>query len=278
MPELPEVETVRRVLSRVLLGKKIVSAEFPADTIVQSKLPEGSLLSASLGATVTNVGRKGKYWWLELDRKPWVFGHLGMAGWIREIGQDSIRLREHGNAPFDDENGRPRFLKMMLEAEDGGRVVMTDGRRLARLWLAADSASGLPKLGPDMLHEPWSAEDLAKRLAGRSAPVKALLLDQTLFCGVGNWIADEVLYQAGISPRRPAGELSLEELGRLMASLSVILSLAVEVGADSGKYPNTWLFNSRWGGAKGQETLDGEAIIRETVGGRTTAWVPTRQV
>jgi len=278
MPELPEVETVRRILSRVLDGQRIVAAEFPADSIVQKKLPEGTILAACLGARVERVGRHGKFWWIELDRKPWLFGHLGMAGWIPELGQGSIRLREHGQAPFDDENGRPRFLKMLLESESGGRVAMTDGRRLARLWLGDDPKTALPKLGPDMMLSPWTASELAKKLAGRSAPIKALLLDQTLFCGVGNWIADEVLYQAGIAPNRAAGELNIAELKRLIDALAVILNHAVEVGADSDQYPPSWLFNARWGGAKGQDTIDGAAIRRETIGGRTTAWVPDRQV
>jgi formamidopyrimidine-DNA glycosylase len=130
VPELPEVETVRRTLSNALKGKRIVSAEFPVDDIVHSKLKPEAMEQAVLGAKVLDVGRKGKYWWLELDRRPWLFGHLGMAGWVRDLDKDSIRLREHGNAPWEDENGRPRFLKMLLEAEDGKRVAMTDGRRL----------------------------------------------------------------------------------------------------------------------------------------------------
>lgn len=277
MPELPEVETVRRVLSQVLEGRQIIAAEFPPDSIVQANLPDGSLLDACVGARVERVGRRGKFWWLELDRKPWLFGHLGMAGWIRELGCDSIRLREHGNAPFEDETGRPRFLKMLLEAETGRRVAMTDGRRLSRLWLGDGPSEALPKLGPDMLLEPWSVDELGRRLQGRSAPIKALLLDQTLFCGVGNWIADEVLYQAGIAPQRPAGELSATELDRLLVSLADVLKRAVDVGANSDGYPKSWLFHYRWGGAKGQETVEGAAIQRQTVGGRTTAWVPTRQ-
>jgi formamidopyrimidine-DNA glycosylase len=277
MPELPEVETVRRILSRVLEGQKIVAAEFPPDTIVQSKLPEGSLLAACDGARVERVGRHGKFWWIELDRKPWVFGHLGMAGWIRELGEDSIRLREHGQAPFDDEAGRPRFLKMLLQSENGRRVAMTDGRRLARLWLGDDSKIALPKLGPDMYLEPWTTEELAKRMKGRSAPIKALLLDQTLFCGVGNWIADEVLYQARIAPQRQAGQIGEQELDSLISSLSQILKHAVDVGANSDNYPKSWLFHYRWGGAKGHDLVDGAEIQRDTVGGRTTAWVPALQ-
>ena len=277
MPELPEVETVRRLLSRVLEGQRITFAEFPTDSIVQSKLPEGALLSAVQGAKVNRVGRHGKFWWIELDRKPWLFGHLGMAGWVRELGQDSIRLREHGQAPFEDETGRPRFLKMLLQAEDGRQVAMTDGRRLSRLWLGDSPESALPKLGPDMHLSPWDSTALATKLKGRSAPIKALLLDQTLFCGVGNWIADEVLYQAEIAPQRQAGQLTSEELDRLILQLGKILTQAVEVGANSENFPPNWLFHVRWGGAKGEDVIDGRQIQRDTVGGRTTAWVPSVQ-
>jgi formamidopyrimidine-DNA glycosylase len=277
MPELPEVETVRRTVERALGGQRIIAAEFPPDSIVHSKLPSEALTQAVLGARVERVGRQGKFWWLELDRKPWLFAHLGMAGWVRELGEPSIRLREHGQAPLEDAEGRPRFLKMLLTGENGRRIAMTDGRRLARIWLGDSPSEALPKLGPDMLLSPWDVSALALKLEGRSAPIKALLLDQTLFCGVGNWIADEALYQAGIDPRRAAGELSEAELASLVSALEGILKLAVEVGANSERYPAGWLFMHRWGGSKGVELIEGAAIVREQVGGRTTAWVPSRQ-
>ncbi len=279
MPELPEVETVCRVLRRVLQGKKIKSVEVADDSLVLVKAPKEAFEKALLGRTVTGIGRKGKYWWIELDEPPVVFGHLGMAGWVREIGAGSIRLREHGNAPFDDENGRPRFLKLLIEAEDGGKVVMTDGRRLARLWLSesADSDSKIRQLGRDMYSDPWTPDDLAKVLAKRKAPIKALLLDQKYFAGVGNWIADEVLYQARISPKRLGSELSRTEVEALIVAIKDVLALAVEAGADSDKYPDSWLFQHRWGGSKGSDQIMGQAIVREDVGGRTTAWVPSVQ-
>lgn len=279
MPELPEVETARRTLSAVLKGKRIKRAEFPPDTIVQSKLPPDALRQAAEGATVVDVHRKGKYWWIEFDRKPWLFGHLGMAGWIREIGKDSIRLREHGNAPFEDAEGNVRFLKMRLTTEDGRSVVMSDGRRLARLWLAESPqhSKNVVALGPDVLAEPWSVKDLHKILVKRQAPIKALLLDQSLFCGVGNWIADEVLYQSGIRPDRAASTLSEKEIGLMLKVLGEIVLLAVDAGADSAKYPPAWLFHHRWGGAKGKDEIEGHPIRREQIGGRTTAWVPDKQ-
>ncbi|HLK15279.1 MAG TPA: DNA-formamidopyrimidine glycosylase family protein [Fimbriimonadaceae bacterium] len=279
MPELPEVETVRRTLAAALKGKIVRRAEFPEDSIVQSKLPPTALVQAVEGARVLDVHRKGKYWWIELDRKPWLFGHLGMAGWIREIGRESIRLREHGKAPWEDAEGNVRFLKMRLVADDGREVVMTDGRRLARLWLAEGphASKNVAALGHDVLDHPWTVDELHAVLSKRQAPIKALLLDQSLFAGVGNWIADEALFQAGIRPSRAASTLTRKEIGRMLEVLAEIVGCAVECGADSSKYPASWLFMHRWGGKKGVDELDGHPIRREPIGGRTTAWVPDLQ-
>lgn len=283
MPELPEVETVRRVVERALLGQRIVRAEVVPDEIVLKGVPETEVQAALVGRTVHGVGRHGKYWWIELDQKPWVFAHLGMAGWVRDVSPKppehrvETRLREHGSAPLDDPTGRPRFLKLLLEAENGNRIAMTDGRRLARIWLAGSANEGVNGLGPDMRDNPWTPAELADRLKGRTAPIKSLLLDQKLFAGVGNWIADEVLFQAGIAPASEAGRLKAKHLEALLASLRDILERAVEVDADSDRYPDDWLFNHRWGGDKGVATIQGQAIVREPIGGRTTAWVPGRQ-
>jgi formamidopyrimidine-DNA glycosylase len=104
-----------------------------------------------------------------------------------------------------------------------------------------------------------------------------VLLDQSLFAGVGNWIADEVLYQAGLDPRRPASSLSPRDVGRLRGRLRAIVHRAVSVDADSSRFPRTWLFHRRWGRKQGARTARGEPIVHLTVGGRTTAWVPSRQ-
>ena len=162
MPELPEVETVRRTLERVLKGRHVVAAEVVPDEIVLKGRPAQEIQDLLLGARVEAIGRKGKYWWLELDRKPWVFGHLGMAGWVRELGAESIRLREHGNAPFEDETGRPRFLKLLLESDLGKKIAFTDGRRLARLWVAesAQDDSAVSALGPDCFTDLPAAPEL----------------------------------------------------------------------------------------------------------------------
>jgi len=279
MPELPEVETVRRTLERVLKGQRIVRAEVMPDEIMMFGVEPEVIQQAIEGRKVVAVGRHGKYWWLELDEKPWLYGHLGMSGWVRELGAPTIRLREHGKKPMEDEEGRPRFLKLLLEAEDGRRVAFTDGRRLGRLWLSSDPSKDkrMEKLGPDVLDELPSEKQLKAILAKRKAPIKALLLDQKLFAGVGNWIADEALYQARVSPKRLGNELSSAQVRALRKALEEVVGTAVELGADKEKFPESWLFHVRWGGAKGHEMIEGKPIVRETVGGRTTAWVPKIQ-
>ncbi|MBL8065907.1 MAG: Fpg/Nei family DNA glycosylase [Chthonomonadaceae bacterium] len=282
MPELPEVETVCRVMRGVLVGPTLAEAEVAADDIVFKGLHPDALKETLIGAKVDRVGRQGKYWWWELDRGILVFGHLGMAGWVRDVTPErkdvcQTRLREHGKLDWDDSEGRPRFLKLMVTTTLGGRIALTDGRRLARVWLASTVEEGVAHLGPDVLDSPRNPADLHKLLSGRTAPIKALLLDQKMFAGVGNWIADEVLFQAQIKPTRQAGQLTLPEIDRLLARLRGILEVAIEVEANSSLYPDDWLFNRRWGGNKGLTDFNGHPIVRETVGGRTTAWVPDLQ-
>lgn len=275
MPELAEVETVRRIMERALAGRRIRTAEVPVDEIVTKKTPNTLIEETLIGAKVESLGRKGKLWWIGLHSGKTVFGHLGMAGWIRELGEPTIRLKEHGEAPLDDENGRPRFLKMLLETDEGRRIALTDGRRLARLWLGEkpEDDKFFQSLGPDM----WTARPPAKELHAvlkkRKAAIKALMLDQKLFAGVGNWLADEALFQARIRPSRPGEKLSLNDVQTLLDRLGEILDHAVEVGADEHQFPDDWLFKARWGGHRGSDTHLGYTIQREEIGGRTTAWI-----
>ncbi len=279
MPELPEVESVRRLMRRVMQGKRIARAEVAPDEIVLSGVAPEAVQAAVEGRTVTDVGRKGKFWWIELDERPWLFGHLGMSGWVRQLGTESMRLHSHGDAPLDDAEGRPRFLKLLLETEDGGRIAFTDGRRLGRLWLgpSPEEDPQVRRLGFDAHEELPAPEDLHPRLIRRKSPIKAVLLDQALFAGVGNYLADEALYHARLAPKRLASSLTPEETGQLHRALRQVLDHAVGVDADYQQFPDTWLFHHRWGGNRGATHLEGREIVRETVGGRTTAWVPEVQ-
>lgn len=280
MPELPEVESVCRLMRKVLEGKRIDKVEVVPDEIVFSGFPVEAVVEALQGRTVKEVGRKGKFFWLRLDGDgPTVFAHLGMSGWIREVGTEGKRLHSHGKAPLVDENGRPRFLKLMLQTKDGEGVAFTDSRRFGRVWLgeSPETDKAVKRLGPDAFEELPSAAELEKRLGKRKAPIKAVLLDQGAFAGIGNWIADEVLYQAKIAPKRLASSLDKKEVGALHKAIRDVLALAVKVDADYREFPESWLFHHRWGGGKGADLIEGKEIVRETVGGRTSAWVPDRQ-
>jgi formamidopyrimidine-DNA glycosylase len=278
MPELPEVETVRALLDRLLVGKKLTEIETLPDSIVYESASHDEVRETILGKTPTSTGRKGKLFWMNFPDAPTLMMHLGMSGWVVDVNAErEKRLVSHGKAPLEDPEGRPRFLKLMWKTSDSA-AAFTDGRRLARIWLGdPDTDKRVLGMGPDVYLQPPTQADLANRLNKRTAPIKALLLDQKLFCGIGNWVADEVLYASGIAPQRAAGSLSFEELKRLSEAIEFVVNLAVKQEADESRYPEDWLFHVRWGGGKGSELHLGEELRRDQVGGRTTAWVPARQ-
>lgn len=279
MPELAEVETVCRVMRDVLVGKRITHVEVVPDTLV-FQASRHNIEDALVKRTVRAIGRRGKTFWIDLAGPgPTVYGHLGMSGWIREVGRTGTRLQSHGNAPLDDEHGRPRFLKLLLEVRGGRGIAFTDPRRLGRIWLGADPAHDkrIQRLGPDAFDDLPSTRELASLFARRKIPIKALLLDQSALAGLGNWLVDEVLYQARIAPQRLAPSLTPKEVAALRRAIRSVVGHAVKVGADSDRFPSSWLFKHRWGGGRGSQQIAGHAIRRDEVGGRTTAWVPARQ-
>lgn len=280
MPELAEVETVCRNMRHALQGKRITQVEVVRDPVVFAGHSPKAIEKALLGRTVRAVGRRGKFFWLTLDGEgPTVFAHLGMSGWVRELGLDGTRLHGHGDAPFDDEQGRPRFLKLGVRTRSGSGIVLTDPRRLGRVWLGSspERDARVKRLGRDAFDDLPSAAELRAAFGRRKIPIKAVLLDQGLLAGIGNWIADEVLYQSRLAPHRAAASLSDAEVLALRRAIRSVLKHAVEVGADHERFPKSWLFAHRWGGRRGAQQIAGQAIVRETIGGRTTAWVPTRQ-
>lgn len=264
MPELPEVETGRRLADRYLVGRKITGVYAPADTIVFDGTSARRWARVVEGRTVQKTRRKGKYIWFELDRRPWPLFHFGMTGSF---------------VCYESAKDLPRFCKVELTTSEGTRLAMINKRRLGRIRLLKDPENEPPvaSLGLDPYLDVISTREIQEKLAVRKAPIKAVLLDQKVFAGVGNWIADEVLYQAGIHPARQAHTLSPGELGRLHKKLKHIIHKAVDVSADSDRFPRSWLFHHRWGKNTEALTARGEPISFDTIAGRTTAWVPSRQ-
>jgi formamidopyrimidine-DNA glycosylase len=278
MPELPEVEVGRLIARRVAVGRVIAAVRCAADPIVFDGVPPLRWRRALVGRRVRAVRRHGKYLWFELDRRPWPLVHFGMTGGFHTPQGRGVKLISSGDR---DPDGAwpPRFTRLHLTFDDGGQIVYADARRLGRLRLRHDPRREPPisLLGFDAHHEIPLRERFCELLRARTAPLKAVLLDQTFAAGVGNWIADEVLYQARLDPRRRAHTLSGAEAARLRARLRAVMDLSVRVRSDSERYPRSWLFHYRWGKHAGAVTGRGEAIRYVTLGGRTTAWVPAVQ-
>jgi formamidopyrimidine-DNA glycosylase len=264
VPELPEVESARRRAEQAFRGRLIVEVRAVEDPIVYEGVSPRRFAAALRGRRVEAVRRRGKHLWMELDRRPWPLFHFGMTG--------SFAIYRH-------EHERPRFWKFEIRAEDGTRLAMPDARRFGRIRLQREPERELPlrALGFDPLDGPPSLGELTAILGRRQAPIKTVLLDQTVLAGVGNWLADETLFQARIRPHRPARLLSPPEVRRLRDRLLAIVRRAVAVDADSDLFPRAWLFHRRWGRKTGARTARGERIVHHTIGGRTTAWAPSRQ-
>ena len=229
------------------------------------------------GRRVLAACRWGKQLWFDLDAPPHPLFHFGMTGGFRVPGDTPLKLAT-GPAHRPDE-WPPRFWKVRFIFEGRRELVMTDARRLGRLLLRGAPREEPPvsRLGFDPLLALPSPRRFAELLAARSVAVKSLLLDQGFAAGVGNWIADEVLYQARIDPRRRARDLDDGEARRLRAVLRRVVEKAVSVDAESSRYPRGWLFHRRWGRRAGSKTARGEVIEHIEIGGRTTAWAPAVQ-
>lgn len=236
-----------------------------------------AFVAALQGRTIRSAERKGKHLWLVLDTAPHVTFHLGMTGFFAVRGVDGVKYKR---LDTDATEWPPNFSKVQLQLADGTQVAFSDARRLARVRLSDDPRGEPPisELGFDPLQDDIPEEVFFERLRARDVPVKVALMDQSFTAGVGNWIADEVLYQARMHPGARSGALSREQTDALLRELRGVVRLAVDAGADSDKFPRTWLFHYRWSKrSAGVKDGHGHAIQFVTIGGRTTAFVPALQ-
>merc|ERR1712241_1584249 len=279
MPELPEVEHARLLLSRHVLGKPIKAVTALDDTKPgdgkRDKGVDKALKEALVGKQGRQVHRKGKYLTLELDQSSWVVAHFGMTGSFVVKG-----VKPGTYKSFDvDEAWPPRFWKVVLTLQGGKEDAFVDARRFARFtYWGKDPNVEKPlcDLGPDAYLEPPSLRGLHDQLSARRRPIKAMLLDQSFLSGIGNWVGDEILYQARIHPEQSSDSFSLDLAESLLGAMKDVLGTAVAAEADSSKFPSSWIFHSRWTGKKASK-VEGKAVKFITVGSRTTAFCPTLQ-
>ncbi|KAK7261948.1 hypothetical protein RIF29_28272 [Crotalaria pallida] len=276
MPELPEVEAARKAVEDNCIGKKILKCLVADDSKVIDGVSRSDFEASVTGKTIVAARRKGKNMWLHLDSPPFPSFQFGMAGAVYIKG---VAVTEYKRSAVNDKDEWPsKYSKFFIELDDGLELSFTDKRRFAKVRLLKDPTSVPPisELGPDALSEPMTLEEFTKSLHKKKTEIKALLLDQSFISGIGNWIADEVLYQARIHPRQVASSLSEENCSALYKCIKEVIEKAVEVGADSSQFPTSWIFHSREK-KPGKAFVDGKAIDFISAGGRTTAYVPELQ-
>lgn len=224
MPELPEVETVRRGLIPKLVGRRIVRL-YQRRRDLRVPLPTRFAQKVE-GRTVRAIDRRAKYLLIRLDDGQTLVAHLGMSG--RMTLHDARSAAEH---PFE------RHDHVILETDKGWQVRFNDARRFGLMVLVADEAVARHKLfkglGPEPLDESFDGATLAARLEGRRTPIKAALLDQKTLVGVGNIYACEALFLSGISPRRSAHTVKGERADRLVAAIKQVLLRSIDDGGST---------------------------------------------
>jgi formamidopyrimidine-DNA glycosylase len=267
MPELPEVETTVRGLERILKGRRIARIEARRPDLRRA-LPV-DLGQRLTGARVTELGRRAKYGLIGTDRGDTLVFHLGMSGHWRV---DPAEIGKHDH--------------FIIDTDDGRRVALNDARRFGSLDLVrTDELSEWPAfvaLGPEPLD--ITPEQLKARLAGRTAPIKLLLLDQRIIAGLGNIYVCEALFRAGIHPKRAGGSVSLDRLRRLVPAIHEVLAEAIAAGGSTlrdfaspdgelGYFSKSFAVYDR----EGQPCACGGTVKRIVQGGRSTFYCPRCQ-
>jgi formamidopyrimidine-DNA glycosylase len=259
VPELPEVERYRQLAERAV-DRTIASVVSPDTWFVKGGADGPALDRALVGSRFVGARRIGKLLLLEVGRGPTVGIRFGMTGTLVVDGDAGIEQLLYSPHRHD-----PAWDRWAVHFDDGGTLVVRDPRRLGGVSLDPD-VSGL---GPDAAT--IGAARLARALAGSAAPLKARLLNQSCLAGVGNLIADEVLWRAGLAPVRPAASLSRNEVRRLHRHLGRTIADLIERG---GSHRGDLMEQRHPGGICPR---DGTALARSTVGGRTSWWCPAHQ-
>lgn len=272
MPELPEVETVRRVLEPQLSGRRVIrAAASRPEVIARPAFPE--FCRSVESSVIRGMGRRGKFLLFYLDRGATMILHLRMTGQLICVSTD-FPIKRHTHVTFNLDNGMElRFI---------------DTRRFGRLWLARpgedDDFSGIGRLGPEPFGEEFSAALLERKLGGRAVTVKQGLLDQSVVAGIGNIYADETLFEAKIRPHTPAREIAKQGWKKLAAAVRLVLERAIAGNAvtpeeylayEGGEYRyNDFFVYGREGKAC---RVCGTVIERAKIGGRSSHYCPKCQ-
>ena len=237
VPELPEVEVTRRQIAPLLMGRRIRSLRTTRPSAF-FLTPPGRLRRGLVGRTPEALSRRGKYLLTQLDDGACLVLHLGMTGQLFSSEATSARLLSGGRASLT-RSAQTQFrpdahTHLRFEFEDGGpEVYFRDVRKFGKVLLLpkGESHPRLDRLGPDALEVTGPALFAATRR--RTAPIKAVVLDQSVIAGVGNIYADEALFLAGVRPTRPAGRVTRRECAGLVEAIGLVMRRSIEMGGAS---------------------------------------------
>ncbi|ACZ90649.1 bifunctional DNA-formamidopyrimidine glycosylase/DNA-(apurinic or apyrimidinic site) lyase [Streptosporangium roseum] len=227
MPELPEVEVVRRGLERWVSGRVIAHAEVLHPRAIRRHVPGAEEFSSRLkGRTIGSAERRGKYLWLPLDGSDAILAHLGMSGQLLVV--------EPGSAP-------ERHLRVRIGFTDGGPDLrFVDQRTFGHVLVTAMAHSGgrpvpepITHIAADPFEEHFDEDLFGRRLRARQTEVKRALLDQSLISGVGNIYADEALWRARLHGARPTGALTRPKIAELLGAAREVMAAALSEGGTS---------------------------------------------
>jgi formamidopyrimidine-DNA glycosylase len=295
MPELPEVETVRRQLEPELVGKRIVSASVLDERLTRPEPPR-ALERAITGREVTAVARRGKYLLVGLEGGRTLAMHLRMTGNLllrdSEHGEtaDLMKSERLGGPRLYESAPEPRHVRARFELDDGRSLVFTDMRRFGQA-LVLDAGDQLDdffatRLGVEPLSDELTPDRLLELAKDRTAPLKSFLLTQHRVAGIGNIYADEALWRARLHPLSPAGSMKQEHAERLVEGIVGALEAGLSLGGASiddyrdargerGSMQDEFLVHTREGEACRRD--DGGVIQRIVVTGRSTYYCPNCQ-
>ncbi|MBA7678221.1 Formamidopyrimidine-DNA glycosylase [subsurface metagenome] len=221
MPELPEVETIKNELLPHIVGRRVTGVTLFWEGIVRQPSVK-EFYSHLIGQRLTGLARRGKYLIFSLTSGEVLIIHLKMTGSL---------LLKPALAEAD------KFVRAVIHLDKEPELHFRDPRKLGVMWLVEDASSVVGKLGPEPLEAGFTPQVLSQRLANRTAPIKALLSDQTFIAGIGNMYADEALFAARIHPLRSGGNLSSEEIEHLHRAIQQVLWSAIgNKGASTDTY------------------------------------------
>lgn len=260
MPELPEVETVRRSME-INLGARVKRVDVRRADIVRLNDFQAEDMYEQ---QITDIQRRGKFLLINLGQELTMVVHMGMSGRFYMLEEDEEIIEKH--------------VHFVLYLDNGKKLVYQDARRFGGIWFTKDSQQFFAHMGAEPLSKDFSPEYLAKICQNRRVAVKTLILNQQLISGIGNIYADESLYAAGIRPDRPAGSLDSAEIKRLQQAIVEILSQGVkERGTTFRDYRDG--FNQRgnfqnylkvYGRTNERCSVCGAPIEKEKIGGRSS--------